>query len=656
MKKKIFFDFLFFASLIMIVFFKLWLIRDQEIAAICSLHDEYWHILTARDGYWNMDGYSQMRFIHLPMMSWWVWLCAGFGLPLRLATEGLFLGSAGVMLYAVSLLGIKRLWQVVLFFLIALNPYSIGVFDRATPDALSAVLTLSSTAIMLILWGQRDACGAWKLGALVGFLFTAACLTRKESGVILLALFLWMFIASVYLWLIHKKWLQVFRWLLIAGLIPLGIVFLGITTFKTINYFKFGIFASTEMTASGYAAAYRSLLRIKPDKPVRFVPVTHDVREKAYSVSQAFSELKPYFDGEKSRMWFAETRRVMGIDEEIAAGWFYWALRDAAADAGHYKTPVSAEAFYNKVATEINRAIDNNRISGRSVFSNFLDPDFRNYVPYFGESCRKLWKIIVSGNIPYPIISDQPGIPKDAIETFDRMASRRAGAIRPGGGDISGWAVSMAGQIKSVELLDENGNLISATNVLFSRPDVEKNVAAFNGYSAVGFNFRENFGRFRSVKTVRFEFADKKNFSCPIAADALRMLDRVGNVQKTDYVFLHMDTVGTQGKKIGSVRMIAFELIVKIEALVFKIGIWIGLLLICVLFFRKTASMELLMPLILLFLVAVFRFSFVALLDASSWPGEVRYLFPVLPILSTMIVVMFSQGERFFCAQFFNKA
>jgi len=76
-----------------------------------------------------------------------------------------------------------------------------------------------------------------------------------------------------------------------AGGLPLAIIAVFSFGVKTVNYLRFGLFASTEFNSSGYKAAYRALLRINPPHPVRFVPVTSEVRKMAYQESPALREL-----------------------------------------------------------------------------------------------------------------------------------------------------------------------------------------------------------------------------------------------------------------------------------------------------------------------------------------------------------------------------
>ena len=80
---------------------------------------------------------------------------------------------------------------------------------------------------------------------------------------------------------------------------------LGISTLllATMNWHKYGVFTSLEIHSSEFESAYSGLLRIKTKKFIRYYPVLKEARDKAYEVSPAFAELKPFLEGKSGRQW-----------------------------------------------------------------------------------------------------------------------------------------------------------------------------------------------------------------------------------------------------------------------------------------------------------------------------------------------------------------
>ncbi len=85
--------------------------------------------------------------------------------------------------------------------------------------------------------------------------------------------------------------------------VMLGTLLLLNVAINAANYRAFHSFSKSEFNASSFRAAYKALLRIKPVREHRFVAVSTDALEKAYSVSPAFAQLKPQLEGELGRNW-----------------------------------------------------------------------------------------------------------------------------------------------------------------------------------------------------------------------------------------------------------------------------------------------------------------------------------------------------------------
>jgi hypothetical protein len=50
--------------------------------------------------------------------------------------------------------------------------------------------------------------------------------------------------------------------------------------------------------------------------------------------------------------------------QEIRGGWYQWAIRQAAAQKGHYQSAPDTQAYWQRVADEINVAVDSGRLAG----------------------------------------------------------------------------------------------------------------------------------------------------------------------------------------------------------------------------------------------------------------------------------------------------
>src|SRR5262249_6682631 len=129
------------------------------------------------------------------------------------------------------------------------------------------------------------------------------------------------------------------------------------------------------------------------------------------------------FDGPLGETW-AMSAALQGTPAGEFGGYIQWALRDATAAAGYYRSAREAEAFYYRIAAEIRAAAAAGRVPTRPVVSIILDPCFENYRPYLLLNWCKLWSrcwLIDAGDLP-----QDSEISSQTLEDFNCVARRRA--------------------------------------------------------------------------------------------------------------------------------------------------------------------------------------------------------------------------------------
>jgi hypothetical protein len=143
----------------------------------------------------------------------------------------------------------------------------------------------------------------------------------------------------------------------------------------SMNWWSYGVFRNNELRSGPFVTAYGALARIKHDEWKRYVVLPRDARQRAYSVSPAARELAPYLEGDAGKRWVVASQgypkpwgcagQPTSCNNEILSGWLVWALRDAVATAGHYRTAREADDYYERLAGEINAACDRQAIPCR---------------------------------------------------------------------------------------------------------------------------------------------------------------------------------------------------------------------------------------------------------------------------------------------------
>jgi hypothetical protein len=143
------------------------------------------------------------------------------------------------------------------------------------------------------------------------------------------------------------------------------------------NRVVYGVPATTELATREFRAACGALQRATPELPHRLVPLPRATRERLYPLSPAFAELRAGFEGRIGQTFERASTALIGElagRGEIAGGWWMWALREAANEAGWHATGSGALARYAELAREVNAACESGRISCGPPHDSILPP------------------------------------------------------------------------------------------------------------------------------------------------------------------------------------------------------------------------------------------------------------------------------------------
>lgn len=428
------------AGFVAVTLFALWLTADQEIVAQPTPHDDQWYLRAARHAYWFEGGScSSLSFIKEPVYPLFVGLCFRLGLPLHLMTELVYLAAAGFLVWALVYRQAPTWVGLLLFAICAVHPLSHITFRRSTADGVYVSLLLAALAALLLQHKRRGEPGGWRRGLLSGTLLGLLWNTRPERPLVLVLLLFFVAMSAVAVWRRGPTYRAARAWMG-EWVIPAGALAALALAVMTANYARWGVFATTAQNAPGLNAAYRALLSIHQERPMRRVPVTREARELAAAVSPTYRELELVLQGQLGKNWGQNSRASYPTAPpgELVTSFFNWALMDAVVlVAGQAGPP--AEAFFQRVAAELNAAAADGRLPTRTVMPYGLDPCPEHYLPHLGASWRKLWTNCVR---PWPPekLGDVPG---PHVPEFDRIAGRRSIAPAPGGqARVRGWIAS----------------------------------------------------------------------------------------------------------------------------------------------------------------------------------------------------------------------
>jgi hypothetical protein len=129
-----------------------------------------------------------------------------------------------------------------------------------------------------------------------------------------------------------------------------------------INAAVYGRFVVNEIKDDAFEGALSAVQEASAPYARERVPVPAAAREQMYRVSPAFASLRhldgPGGAGLKSVGCEADPR----ICGDFGGGWFFWAMREAAAATGRHRSPDEAAAFYSQLEREVEDACEAGRL------------------------------------------------------------------------------------------------------------------------------------------------------------------------------------------------------------------------------------------------------------------------------------------------------
>ncbi|NCU32372.1 MAG: hypothetical protein EOM23_05465, partial [Candidatus Moranbacteria bacterium] len=327
------------------VILKLILVSAQQITALTfAQHDDalfikiaYWisygNWLGAYDSLTLVKGFGYPLFIAITNV---------FGIPLFIAQHLFYALAVFVMVRALSPVLKSKNWEFALFVILLFNPViSSSIFTRILRDGIYFSLTIFVLAgfIGLFLRRKREHqhLSGWAILSGIMLFFHA---NTREEGIILMP---FMIILSILTLIpvfgksanniglpipasVFKD--KIYRVSVI--MLPYIILIAGNIVLASANYLAYGGFIRNEIKSEAFSKAYAALTKIETDYWSINVPVPKEARMKAYEISPTFSELKEFLDSDHNR-W---KKHGIGDPDEIKGGWFLWAFRSAAQNAG----------------------------------------------------------------------------------------------------------------------------------------------------------------------------------------------------------------------------------------------------------------------------------------------------------------------------------
>jgi hypothetical protein len=641
------------AALILIFLFSLWLRPAISMLAIPAAgHDDGLFVQLARsllDGNW-LGAYDERSLIKGMAYPLFIALCHIAGLPVKLAEHMLYLGAGLWLALVAGRLLRSRAAALALFALIAFNPAPfLPDMARILREGFYGSLGLlifaaAGEAYLRDMRAARPLAGRLLPLVLLGLALGAFWLTREEREWILPPLAL---VPAAWLGQRYRRYRKAVpavspgRRAIAAEagaiLIPVAILALAVASVDLLNWRSYGVFRDNDLRSGAFQQAFGALWRVQVADRAPYAVFPAEARRAAYAVSPAAAELKPYLDGPLGAAWQSGPCAMLRLCREIPAAWFVWALREAAARAGHHVSAAEADRYYARLAAEIDQACRSGSLDCLASPAGLAPPFRWRYLAALPADLALAYRLLVDFGGQHVGLPESQGAPAD-IAAFSRFTGDEA-APAAAGRRLEGWVFSSHGR-PALALIAGQGaaegelTLAAAADVLAALPDSD------------------------NAEAVRFAVEDRSPagdgqllIHRPDAADVLIPLAeaRPGRVLNLTDLAVHLDHVDPAGAPpaLPALRRAKLALLDTLREgfrALLPIAAPASLLLLALLLAadlrRERLDPALLLAAALLAAVGLRLLLFAYLYAGFSPVYELRYLAPLYPLLLAAIGIV----------------
>ncbi len=632
---------LFFFTVLMICFTKLFLVGTNEIISIANDSVNYLR-----------QSHEAIREIGSPQgYPFWLALSSSIGMPQRVAIELLYLFASVTVVLTLSRIA-GRFFALILLVTLAFLPATFFLFDNALSDGFFTCMTLIAAALSIGVLLDQDASKFyfWKRLLFLAFVLGCMLITRNEDYLVVGWIF-WLIGCRSLLRRQNRPLKQVLREAaLCATLLLLGTFFLG-GVVSSYHFITKGIFARTISTLSSHMELLKNLASIDSGVPITRVPITKAQRETAYLASPTLKRLRGHIENPENMYQLASFRAGIPLGE-IGAGWVWHVFNDAASQEISHSTLKDLDEFYLSINSEIKEGFKLGTIEEKFIFHPLVAGNTSGLLANIPESVVSVFK---------GLLESSTWQPDNVFESnlFDSACLRRASLIDfPAyGGKVQGWAfVDHAGNsIVKVEIgvYEAPKGVASArwfTTELIARPDVINAFAVGGRTLPEVCGFRTKLPRVLGEEIVaRYFFSDGSYLlTPPLVANKVTSLKHESTVKFIEIV-QGVDLVGDVILTTyhNNIRHKLQEWLADVFAKCFPyiLAIILTMTAISVFLCKKISGHDQILDLylaVVIFVGGIFsqRILLYIFVDAVGWDVNTRYLVPALVLLIVACAIL----------------
>jgi hypothetical protein len=333
--------------------------------------------------------------------------------------------------------------------------------------------------------------------------------------------------------------------------------------------------------------------------------------------------------------------KIDGVCDDIGAGYFRWLLREAAAAAGHFESPETADRYFARVARELTAACERGELRCRTAATPFLHPYPETWVSDLPESLRRVAARAATAGDPatWDAAADPLGTPPRVRHLFDVTTNRRALHTHNGRVALRGRATVVDDPLREVALEFAAGIRVPPNKAV---PLAKPGPTGGSGLE-FEFEFAKRTRDFAAAGPVlEFERSSGATVRFPFGAIVAAPVFQGG----VEVELVAFDETGRESR-LRRIARIALWLSHPLLFVALTVAGLLGALALLGPWRRDRVADPLLGIALVLLVWVVARISLLAVVDASSFPARSsRYVYPAASLYACAMLLLAEQGWR----------
>ncbi len=383
-----------------------------------------------------LGDYDKLTLVKAPFYSIFIAINYLLGWQFKATEHAIFIMACVIFYFAIAKASGRRYLSLLPFVILLFNPYFHTAVERGW---LYTALIILFLAMLLHIYAcqKESATITIRQALLLGVVFACIYLTREEA--------IWLaptLLLSLYLYFsLQKRPMAVAK--ISRQFIALGAGFaIPIASIALINHAHYGFFGITDASDRAFRSSIKTMKQVQAGQQIQFVDVSQSALNQMYKLSPTLAQLKPYLSGPLGRNWGKLfCKREKQTCGEIGGGYFFWALRDAVAAAGHFTSYSAFHAFFHQVSEELRTQCLSAQLDcSRSIWPTRY-PIRWDQLPRYWEKMPAFLIYSLSGLFHYRPDYSSPYGEKNNLEKFALLANTSLHSNRKTI-RLSGWLLS----------------------------------------------------------------------------------------------------------------------------------------------------------------------------------------------------------------------